>query len=101
MNVYVGVPLGGLAVAVAVLGVVAVRTGWVLPSQRRHIVRSKLFGYAQLLVATGLAMQVAAVLLVSGEQAQAYVRFAGLAVLLVAPGMIWAAQRPARTAAAR
>lgn len=101
MNVYVGVPVGVLALFVAVLGVLAVRTGWLLPGQRKHIVRPRLFGWAQLLVAAGLAMQVIAAVLVADPAAQGYVRFAGLAVMLVAPGMIWAAQRPARAAAAR
>lgn len=99
MNVYVGIPVGVLALVVAALGVVAVRTGWLLPAQRKHIVRPRLFGWAQLLVAAGLALQVAAVVLVTDPAAQGYVRFAGLAVMLVAPGMIWAAQRPARAAA--
>ncbi|GGW73286.1 hypothetical protein [Streptomyces xantholiticus] len=101
MNMYVGVAVGALAVFVAVLGTAAVRTGWLLPAQRKHIVRPRLFGYAQLLVAAGLAMQVIAAVLVAQEQAQGYVRFAGLAVMLVAPGLIFAAQRPARAAAAR
>ncbi|MEW2636005.1 hypothetical protein AB0903_31290 [Streptomyces sp. NPDC048389] len=99
MNGYVGVTVGVLALLVAALGILAVRTGWLLPAQRRHIVRPRMFGYAQLLVAAGLATQVVAALLVADPAAQGYVRFAGLAVMLVAPGMIWAAQRPARTAA--
>ena len=101
MNVYVGIAVGVLALFVAVLGVLAVRTGWLLPAQRKHIVRPRMFGYAQLLVAAGLATQVVAAVLVADPVAQDYVRFGGLAVMLVAPGMIWAAQRPARAAAAR
>lgn len=99
MNVYVGVPVGVLAVFVAVLGVLAIRSGWLLPPQRKHILRPRLFGYAQLLVAAGLAAQLAAAVAFSSDQVEGSVRFAGLGVMLVAPGLIWAAQRPARATA--
>jgi hypothetical protein len=44
---------GGLVVC----GAVAVRTGWVLPWQRRHIVRPRMWGYGGMLFGVGLLVQ--------------------------------------------
>ena len=99
MNVIVGVLVGALAVLVAVSGIAAVRSGWMLPTQRKYIVRPRLFGYAQLVIAAVLATQIAAAVLVTGDEAQGYVGYAGMALMVAVPGLVWASQRPDRAAA--
>ncbi|MEU0373610.1 hypothetical protein ABZ070_25745 [Streptomyces sp. NPDC006283] len=99
MNLIVGVLVGVLAALVAVSGIAAVRSGWMLPTQRKYIVRPRLFGYAQLVIAAVLVMQIAGAVLVSGAEAQGYVRYAGMALMLAVPGLVWASQRPDRAAA--
>ncbi|MFB6526460.1 MULTISPECIES: hypothetical protein [unclassified Streptomyces] len=56
--------LGALLVAG---GVAAIRNGWILPFQRRRVYRTRLFGWAQLVMAAAFAAQVAGQLLDEGE----------------------------------
>jgi hypothetical protein len=41
---HLGLPLGLMALLVAVSGVAALRSGWLLPVQRKYVVRPHLFG---------------------------------------------------------
>jgi hypothetical protein len=96
MNLYVGIPVAVLTVLVAVSGVAAIRTGWMLPNQRRHVLRPRLFGYAQVLLSVCLAVQLAGALFLSGSDARSLVTYGGTALMLGVPALIWASQRPAR-----
>ncbi|MFF3684456.1 hypothetical protein [Streptomyces sp. NPDC002187] len=96
MNLYVGIPVAVLAVLVAVSGVAAVRTGWMLPNQRKHVIRPRLFGYAQLLLSVCLGTQLAGALFLSGSDMRSAVTYGGTALMLGVPALVWASQRPGR-----
>ncbi|MFB7513541.1 hypothetical protein [Streptomyces sp. NPDC056144] len=94
MSWYLAVPTALLALLFAAGGVAALRTGWVLPWQRRHVHRVKLFGWAQLVIAAAFATKVATALFES-PGADAGVGSASLVVLLAGFGLMVVAQRPA------
>ncbi|WP_369034940.1 MULTISPECIES: hypothetical protein [Streptomyces] len=48
-----------MASGLVVCGAVAVRTGWVLPWQRRRVVRPEMWGYGLMLFGAGLLVQMA------------------------------------------
>jgi hypothetical protein len=48
-----------MASGLVVCGAVAVRTGWVLPWQRRRVVRPQTWGYGLMLFGAGLLVQMA------------------------------------------
>ncbi|WP_415940336.1 hypothetical protein [Streptomyces sp. 039-1] len=54
---YLTVPLGLLALLVAVSGVAAISRGWVLPTHRRHVRTTAIYGWGQLVLALGLLWQ--------------------------------------------
>ncbi|MFF3837727.1 hypothetical protein [Streptomyces sp. NPDC001930] len=56
-----------LGVLLVVGGVAAIRTGWILPFQRRRVHRTELFGWAQLVMAVAFGAQTAGQLLGEGE----------------------------------
>ncbi|EDY64335.1 conserved hypothetical protein [Streptomyces pristinaespiralis ATCC 25486] len=96
MTLYLGIPLGLMALLVAVSGVAALRSGWLLPVQRKYVVRPHLFGWAQLAIALALVIQVAGAVLVEAGGLRSAVTMAGTAVLLAGVLLIVQAQRPAR-----
>ncbi|MFF3327393.1 hypothetical protein [Streptomyces sp. NPDC002889] len=96
MNWYVGVPVAGLAVLVAVAGAAAVRTGWVLPAQRGHVLRPRLFGYALLVLAACLGLQLVGAAFLADSAVRSVVTYSGAALMLAVAGLILAAQRPPR-----
>ncbi|MFB7028896.1 MULTISPECIES: hypothetical protein [unclassified Streptomyces] len=53
---YLALPSGILALLLAAGGTVALRTGRLLPTQRRHVHRVDLFGRAQLVMAGALVV---------------------------------------------
>ncbi|MFJ3499382.1 MULTISPECIES: hypothetical protein [unclassified Streptomyces] len=53
---YLALPSGILALLLAAGGTAALRAGWLLPTQRRHVHRIGLFGRAQLVMAGALAV---------------------------------------------
>ncbi|MET7757401.1 hypothetical protein ABZT27_22255 [Streptomyces sp. NPDC005389] len=66
MSWFLAVP-SVLAVLLVAGGVAAIRTGWILPFQRRRVYRTRLFGWAQLVMAVAFAAQAAGLLLDEGE----------------------------------
>ncbi|MEV8585615.1 hypothetical protein AB0424_01630 [Streptomyces sp. NPDC051180] len=63
MSWYLALPSLVLAVLLVLGGVAALRTGRLLPWQRRHVYRTELFGGAQLVMAAAFTVQAAAALL--------------------------------------
>jgi hypothetical protein len=96
MALYLGIPLGLMALLVAVSGVAALCRGWLLPMQRQYIVRPHLFGWAQLAIALALVIQVAGAVLVKADGLRSGVTMSGAAVLLGGVLLIVQAQRPPR-----
>ncbi|MFC9340443.1 hypothetical protein ACFT0G_18165 [Streptomyces sp. NPDC057020] len=82
--------LGALLVAG---GVAAIRNGWILPFQRRRVYRTRLFGWAQLVLAAAFAAQVAGQLLDEGE-ARLVPGLVALFALLAGLVLAVLAQRP-------
>lgn len=82
--------LGALLVAG---GVAAIRNGWILPFQRRRVYRTRLFGWAQLVMAAAFAAQVAGQLLDEGE-ARLVPGLVALFALLAGLVLAVLAQRP-------
>ncbi|MFJ2932640.1 hypothetical protein ACIO8G_07710 [Streptomyces sp. NPDC087219] len=82
-----------LAVLLVAGGVAAVRSGWILPFQRRRVHRTELFGWAQLVMAVAFGAQAAGLLLGEGEAG--YV-LGVVAMLALLGGLVLAivAQRP-------
>ncbi|MCX5231878.1 hypothetical protein ABZY16_30285 [Streptomyces sp. NPDC006553] len=82
-----------LAVLLVVGGVAAIRSGWILPFQRRRVYRTELFGWAQLVMAVAFGAQAAGLLLSEGEAG--YV-LGVVAMLALLAGLVLAivAQRP-------
>ncbi|MEV7282365.1 hypothetical protein [Streptomyces sp. NPDC093111] len=52
-----------LGIAFLAGGIAAIRTGWLLPLQRRHVRRPELFGWAQIVMATAFFVQGGSLLL--------------------------------------
>ncbi|MFE5558280.1 hypothetical protein [Streptomyces sp. NPDC056544] len=94
-GLYVAVPTGVVALLLAASGVAALSRDWLLPRQRRHIVRLRLFGWAQLLIAAALGSQVIGLLAVDPVY-RSVVTMPGVLVLLLGLVLITRAQRPPR-----
>ncbi|MFI5634668.1 hypothetical protein ACIA8E_36035 [Streptomyces sp. NPDC051664] len=58
MRWYVVVPFAVMSTLATVEGIAAIRTGWVLPWLRNKVFRPRLWGYASLLMAACLALQI-------------------------------------------
>ncbi|GGU11491.1 hypothetical protein [Streptomyces lateritius] len=56
MLLYVGTVVCLIALYAGVSGAVALRSGWLIPWQRRHILRPRLYGWANLTFAAGLVV---------------------------------------------
>ncbi|MFE4308757.1 hypothetical protein [Streptomyces sp. NPDC056891] len=82
-----------LGVLLVAGGVAAIRTGWILPFQRRRVHRTELFGWAQLVMAVAFGAQAVGQLL--GEREARYV-LGVVTVLALLSGLVLAtvAQRP-------
>ncbi|MGE7389035.1 hypothetical protein ACQKM2_26520 [Streptomyces sp. NPDC004126] len=63
-GLYVAVPVGLMALLLAASGLATLSRGWLLLRQRRHIVRPRLFGWAQLLIAAALGVQLIGLLVI-------------------------------------
>ncbi|MGZ9934877.1 hypothetical protein ACXNSR_33950 [Streptomyces sp. NC-S4] len=95
-GLYVAVPIGVVALLLAASGVAALSRGWLLPWQRRHIVRLRLFGWAQLLIAAALGSQVIGLLAVDPVY-RSVATMPGVVAVLLGLVLITRAQRPPRT----
>ncbi|MFI8266361.1 hypothetical protein [Streptomyces sp. NPDC085665] len=95
-GLYLAVPIGVVALLLALSGVATLSRGWLFPWQRRHIVRPRLFGWAQLLIAATLGVELVGLLAVDSAY-RSVVTMPGVVVLLFAMVLITRAQRPPRT----
>ncbi|MFF3861446.1 hypothetical protein [Streptomyces sp. NPDC002209] len=95
-GLYLAVPIGVVALLLAVSGVATLSRGWLLPWQRRHIVRPRLFGWAQLLIAAALGVELVGLLAVDSAY-RSVVTMPGVVGLLIALVLSTRAQRPPRT----
>ncbi|WP_327360936.1 MULTISPECIES: hypothetical protein [unclassified Streptomyces] len=95
-GLYLAVPIGVVALLLAVSGVATLSRGWLLPWQRRHIVRPRLFGWAQLLIAAALGVELVGLLVVDSGY-RSVVTMPGVVGLLFALVLSTRAQRPPRT----
>ncbi|MFJ8016813.1 hypothetical protein [Streptomyces sp. NPDC096339] len=94
-GLYLGVPIAAAALLLAASGTAVLTKGWMLPRQRKHVVRTKLFGWAQLLLAAALGVQLVG-LTVVGPPYQGLFVTPGVIGLLFALVLVTRAQRPAR-----
>lgn len=79
---YLAVPLALLALLIASSGVAAVTSGWVLPTNRRHVRAPRIHGWGQLVVAFALCWQLAFGLMISDSGARPSGTLIGAALLL-------------------
>ncbi|MFE0652623.1 hypothetical protein ACFVZH_29015 [Streptomyces sp. NPDC059534] len=93
MTWYLALPSLVLAVLLVPAGVAALRTGWMLPWQRRHVYRTQLFGWAQLVMAGAFTVQAASALLDDRALRQA-ASTAGVLGILCGLVLLVLAQRP-------
>jgi hypothetical protein len=91
MPLYIGLPLGLMALLVAFGGVASLGWGWLPPWWRQRIARPQLFGWSQLIIAVALVIQLAGALL---DKTGA--TLFGAAVLLFGILLLAQAQRPPR-----
>ncbi|MEU8431608.1 hypothetical protein AB0F18_01630 [Streptomyces sp. NPDC029216] len=91
--VYLAVPIGLAALLLAASGIATLTRGWLLPRQRRHIVRPRLFGWAQLIMAASLGVQLLGLPAVDAAYRPA-VNLPGTVVLLFSLVLVTRAQRP-------
>ncbi|WP_158711354.1 hypothetical protein [Streptomyces sp. NRRL S-1824] len=91
MHWYVVVPFVVMSMFAAVGGIVAIRTGWVLPWLRAKVFRPRLWGYASLLIAACLAVEMF-------DSPKTHFPFGdlGMAGTLIALSMVMVAGRPDR-----
>ncbi|KUL68779.1 MULTISPECIES: hypothetical protein [unclassified Streptomyces] len=82
MKFYLAVPLVLLALFIAVSGVAAVASGWVLPMNRRHVRAPRIYGWGQLMVAFALCWQLDFGLMISDSGARPSGTLIGAAILL-------------------
>ncbi|MFB0629125.1 hypothetical protein [Streptomyces sp. AB3(2024)] len=94
-GLYVAIPIGVMALLLAASGVATLSRGWLLPWQRRYIVRPRLLGWAQLLVAAALGVQLTGLLVVDPVY-RPVVTMPGCAALLFGLVLTTRAQRPPR-----
>ncbi|MER7911999.1 MULTISPECIES: hypothetical protein [unclassified Streptomyces] len=62
-SAYLALPSGIFALLLVAAGTAALRTGWLLPPQRRYVQRVELFGRAQLVMAGAFAVLTVSALL--------------------------------------
>ncbi|MEU3407804.1 hypothetical protein ABZ766_28195 [Streptomyces sp. NPDC006670] len=84
-----------MALLLAASGVATLSRGRLLPWQRRHIVRPRLFGWAQLLIAAALGVQLVGLLVVDPAYRPAVI-MPGVVGVLFALVLSTRAQRPPR-----
>ncbi|MEV0689618.1 hypothetical protein [Streptomyces sp. NPDC050388] len=66
MRLYLAIPSVVVALLLTASGVAAITRGWVLPWNRRHVRRVRLYGWGQLVAAFGLCCQVVFGLVIGG-----------------------------------
>ncbi|MFB6706463.1 hypothetical protein ACFCW6_17340 [Streptomyces sp. NPDC056333] len=82
MKFYLAIPVVLLALLFAASGVAAVTRGWVLPMNRRHVRRPRLYGWGQLVAAFALCWQAVFGLVISDSDTRQWGNLTGGAILL-------------------
>ncbi|MEU6522429.1 hypothetical protein ABZ892_06130 [Streptomyces sp. NPDC046924] len=82
MGLYLAIPSVVVALLIAASGVAAVTRGWVLPWNRRRVRRVRLYGWGQLVMASGLCCQVVFGLVIRGPSVRAWGAMSGIALLM-------------------
>ncbi|MEU1692766.1 hypothetical protein ABZ590_14985 [Streptomyces hirsutus] len=82
MRLYLAIPSVVVALLIAASGVAAVTRGWVLPWNRRSVRRVRLYGWGQLVMASGLCCQVVFGLVISGPRVREWGAMSGIVLLL-------------------
>ncbi|MEU0405884.1 hypothetical protein ABZ318_37935 [Streptomyces sp. NPDC006197] len=93
MKLYLAVPLALIAMFIAASGVAAITRGWILPMNRRHVRRPRLYGWGQLVVAFALCWQVVFVLVIDSSDSRQWGTLTGGVVLIVGLVVMMAGQR--------
>jgi hypothetical protein len=93
MSWYTAVPMAVTAVLFAAGGTATLTRGWIMPWQRRHVVRERIFGWAQFAVAAALGLQLAGNLLADDPGVRSAVTMPGVLILLLALVLVTLSQR--------
>lgn len=94
MLLYLAIPSVLVALLFAASGVAAITRGWVLPWNRRHIRRVRLYGWGQLVAAFGLCCQVVFGLVISGIGIRQFGTLTGSGLLLTGLIVMGVSQLP-------
>ncbi|MEU2601316.1 hypothetical protein ABZ678_22045 [Streptomyces hirsutus] len=95
MRLYLAMPSVVVALLLAALGVAAITRGWVLPMNRRHVHRVRLYGWGQLVAAFGLCWQVVFGLMISGINIRQWGTLTGSGLLVTGLIVMMVSYRPA------
>ncbi|MFC5957724.1 hypothetical protein ACFP51_25640 [Streptomyces pratens] len=93
MRLYFAIPSVVVALLFAALGVAAITRSWVLPWNRRHVRRVRLYGWGQLVAAVGLCCQVVFGLVISGIHIRQWGTMTGGVLLVTGLIVMVVAQR--------
>ncbi|MEU6624293.1 hypothetical protein ABZ926_26430 [Streptomyces litmocidini] len=94
MSWYLALPSALFALLLLLGGAAALRSGWVVPWQRGHVHRIRLFGWAEVAMGSALALQASTALL-HDRGADSTVRLIGLGCLFAGLALLTVSQRPA------
>ncbi|MEV7860974.1 hypothetical protein AB0O86_19615 [Streptomyces hirsutus] len=94
MRLYLAIPSVVVALLFAASGVAAITRGWVLPTNRRHVHRVRLYGWGQLVAAFGLCCQVVFGLVITGVGIREFGAVSGSGLLLTGLIVMMVSHRP-------
>ncbi|NUV67071.1 hypothetical protein G6W57_08110 [Streptomyces sp. CAI-121] len=95
MRLYLGISVILLALLIAASGVAALTRGWVLPTGRKHVIRPRLYGWGQLVIAVALCCQVTFGLMTSGIGSRQWGTLTGSVLMVTGVLVIAMSQRAA------
>ncbi|MEU0579333.1 hypothetical protein ABZ465_18990 [Streptomyces griseoincarnatus] len=93
MRLYLAIPLVVVALLFVASGVAAITRSWVLPWNRRHVRRVRLYGWGQLVAAVGLCCQAVFGLAISGIHVRQWGTMTGSVFLVTGLIVMAVAQR--------
>ncbi|WOI62376.1 hypothetical protein [Streptomyces fradiae] len=95
MRLYLGLAVGLTALLVAASGTAAITRGWVPPWNRKTVHRTRLYGWAQVVMAAALCCQAALGVMPGDPDVRQWGTLGGTALMLTAVLLIAASQRTA------